>query len=180
MKQTITRALVITGAVSLLRLTGFTALAQTQKADSVKSKEAATPDKKPLVYTAVERLPEYPGGQDAMMQFISRNIKYPRKSAREGIEGRVYINFIVNLQGKVEDVQVTKGLAEDIDAEAIRVIQLLEGFSPAQQNGKPVLYRYVVPIKFTLTGQGTQKSQTVPGPLPAHNGQPRRSQRLFR
>jgi len=102
------------------------------------------------IYTFVEQSPEFPGGQEALMKYIARNIKYPESARRMGIEGTVYISFVINKEGKVSDITVMKGISKDCDEEAVRVIGTLPDWKPGKQNGMPVLVRFSLPIRFKL------------------------------
>ncbi len=112
--------------------------------DKVKEDEASE------VFVVVEEMPMYPGGGQALMQFISDNIRYPEKAKADSMQGRVILRFVVTKQGNVEDVQVLKGVHPLLDAEAVRVIYLLKGWSPGYQGGKPVNVWYSMPVTFSL------------------------------
>ena len=107
-------------------------------------------EEKDKVYTVVEQLPQFPGGDQAMYTFIQKNLKYPQQAIQAGIEGRVFVSFIVDKDGNVSNVKAEKGIGGGCDQEAVRVIKMMSGFSPAKQNGRPVTYRYIVPVKFKL------------------------------
>ncbi len=119
---------------------------------------------KSLVYTAVEQMPEFPGGKGAMMKFIMTNIVYPVKATEEHISGTVMVNFIVSSAGKVESAKVLKSVHPALDAEAIRVIGLMPGWKPGIQNGKAVDVAYTIPIQFTLKPEDKKSDEvTVTG-----------------
>jgi protein TonB len=102
------------------------------------------------IYTFVEQAPEFPGGQQELMKYIAKNIRYPESARRMGVEGTVYISFVINKEGKVSDIQVMKGISKDCDEEATRVIGTLPDWKPGKQNGMPVLVRFSLPIRFKL------------------------------
>ena len=105
------------------------------------------------VYTgAVEMLPEYPGGTAAMFEFIQKNVKYPESAKEKGLEGRVFIQFVVEKDGSLSSFQVLRGVSDDIDAEAIRVLKAMPKWKPGMNNGEPVRVQYTMPFKFQLTG----------------------------
>ena len=105
------------------------------------------------IYTdAVEVVPEYPGGFNAMFDFISKNVKYPESAKNQGLEGKVYVKFVVEKDGSLSSFQVLRGVSEDIDAEAIRVLKAMPKWKPGMQDGKTVRVQYVMPFKFQLTG----------------------------
>ena len=105
------------------------------------------------VYTGtVEVLPEYPGGTASMFEFIQKNVKYPESAKEKGIEGRVFIQFVVEKDGSLSSFQVLRGVSDDIDAEAIRVLKAMPKWKPGMNNGEPVRVQYTMPFKFQLTG----------------------------
>ena len=104
------------------------------------------------VFKQVDVFPEYPGGTNAMFDFIQKNVKYPEAAKEKGIEGKVYVQFVVEKDGSLSSFQVVRGVSEDIDAEAIRVLKAMPKWKPGMQDGKPVRVQYVMPFKFQLTG----------------------------
>lgn len=105
-------------------------------------------ENKDSVFTAVDQMPEFPGGNEALIKFIQENIKYPVEAKKKGIEGRVYVQFVVSKKGEVEDVKVLKGIGGGCDEEALRVIRMLPNFIPGKGNGKVVKVSLVQPIIF--------------------------------
>jgi TonB family protein len=105
------------------------------------------------IYTIVEVQPEYPGGTNAMLKFLAKNMKYPASARKKGIQGRVFVGFIVGADGKIENAQIVKGVDATLDSEAERVIRLFPAWKPGTQDGKPVRVRYVIPINFLLPGK---------------------------
>jgi periplasmic protein TonB len=102
------------------------------------------------VYTAVEEDAEFPGGNEAMMKFISKNIVYPRKAEKMELEGKVVVYFEIDKEGKVTNVKLYKGFNEECDQEAIRVVKMMPQWKPAKQNGRHVRVRRTLPVRFTL------------------------------
>jgi periplasmic protein TonB len=102
------------------------------------------------IFTIVEQQPEYAGGLEAMYKFIYKAYKYPSSARRMGVEGTVFVSFVVDKEGKISQVQTIKGISADCDKEAIRVIQLMPPWKPGKQNGRPVSVRFVLPIKLKL------------------------------
>lgn len=102
------------------------------------------------VYLAVEQSPQFEGGLQAMYKFMSKNTKYPAKARRMGIEGTVFVEFIVDAKGLISDVKVIKGIDSDCDKEAVRVMQMMPAWQPGKQNGRAVKVKYVLPFKFRL------------------------------
>lgn len=101
-------------------------------------------------FTVVEVMPVFPGGQTALAQYIASHLKYPTVAQENGIQGRVFVSFVVGEDGYVEDVRVIKGVEPMLDKEALRVIQSLPRWTPGNQQGKPVRVKYTVPVTFAL------------------------------
>jgi TonB family protein len=124
-----------------------------QPAKSVKKEKAnnsdMTPDKNG-VYQIVEEMPKFPGGEDALMDYVSKNVVYPKEAQEKGISGRVFVGFIVEKDGSVSDVKVLRGIGGGCDEEAVRVISGLPKWKPGKQEGKPVRVSYQMPINFKL------------------------------
>lgn len=104
----------------------------------------------PTIFDHAEVMPSFEGGLEAIYKFIKKKIHYPAASRRIGIEGTVYVSFVINSEGKVVDVKAIKGISPDCDKEAERVVSLLPNWSPGMQNHHPVSVRMTVPIKFQL------------------------------
>jgi protein TonB len=102
------------------------------------------------IFVVVEEQPEYPGGNAAMMQFLSDNIRYPVIAQENGIQGRVICNFVVERDGSITDVQVVRGVDPSLDREAVRVIQQMPRWKPGKQRGQPVRVRFTLPVVFRL------------------------------
>ena len=103
-----------------------------------------------FVFVSVEKMPEFPGGDMALLKWISENLSYPTIAAENGVQGRVSCTFVVNADGSVSDVSVVRPLDPNLDKEAIRVLQKLPKFRPGEQRGKPVRVKYSVPVRFQL------------------------------
>ena len=101
---------------------------------------------------AVEVMPEYPGGVNAMYEFIQKNLKYPESAKEKGLEGRVYVQFVVEKDGSLNDITVLRGVCDEIDAEAVRVVKAMPNWKPGINNGEPVRVQFTLPFKFQLTG----------------------------
>lgn len=116
--------------------------------DAVKSPEVS--DGNAEIFYEVEVIPEYPGGINALMKFLSENIRYPENAKNANIQGRVVIQFVVSANGKVTDPHVLRGVSHELDAEALRVVQLLPDFTPGYVDGKPVACHFTLPVNFKL------------------------------
>ncbi|MEX1238784.1 MAG: M56 family metallopeptidase [Cyclobacteriaceae bacterium] len=115
--------------------------------ETSKLAEASQEDK---IFTVVEEQPEFPGGYDSMMVFIKQNLRYPTSARMQGIEGTVYVSFIVGKDGTVYDEKLIRGISPEADAEALRVMELSPAWIPGKQNKEAVSVRFVLPIKFRL------------------------------
>lgn len=104
----------------------------------------------PIAFAVVEDKPVFPGGDAALMKFIADNTKYPEIAKENGIQGRVFIQFVIDKSGRVTRVSVAKGVDPYLDAEAKRVVSMLPNWSPGKQRGKAVPVTFVVPINFKL------------------------------
>lgn len=106
--------------------------------------------KNDMVFDVVEVMPQFPGGQIAMLQYLMKNIKYPEQAMKEGIQGRVAVRFIVEKDGSISDVKPVLSVHPLLNKEAVRVVESMPKWSPGKQNGKPVRVRFNVPVMFKL------------------------------
>lgn len=102
------------------------------------------------VYIIVEQMPIFPGGDEALRNFVTNNVQYPEEAHKNGISGRVFICFVVGKDGSVQDVKVARSINPLLDAEAIRVVKSMPKWTPGQHRGKPVKVSYTIPINFSL------------------------------
>ena len=102
------------------------------------------------IFEVVENMPEFPGGNAALMQFLSKNIKYPTIAQENGTQGRVIVQFVVNKDGSVVDPVVVRSVDPYLDKEALRVIGQMPKWTPGKQRGKAVRVKYTVPVMFRL------------------------------
>nr|WP_303777098.1 TonB family protein [Bacteroides intestinalis] len=116
------------------------------------------------VFEVVESMPEFPGGgMTAMMQFLSKNIKYPVNAQKNGTQGRVTVQFIVNIDGSISNIGIIRGVDPELDGEAVRVISTMPNWKPGTQKGKPVRVKYTVPVMFRLPDED-KKEEYKPVP----------------
>jgi len=101
-------------------------------------------------FTTVEEMPEYAGGTDALMKFIGRNTMYPDSARSNNIEGKLYVSFIIEPDGRSTEHKIIRGIHPLLDAEALRVCRLITYEKGGKQSGKPVRVQYTLPLKFTL------------------------------
>ena len=102
------------------------------------------------VYQVVEKMPEFPGGIQMLMKYLSQNIKYPEEAQKSGIEGKVICQFVITKEGMVDNVNVIRSVHPSLDAEAIRVLKAMPIWIPGEQKGTKVNVQYVLPINFKL------------------------------
>ena len=102
------------------------------------------------VFFIVEDMPEFPGGEIALRKFIANAIKYPVIAQENGIQGKVYVNFVVDKDGSVINAKIARGVDPSLDKEALRVVNSLPKWKPGMQRGKAVKVSYTVPISFVL------------------------------
>lgn len=105
----------------------------------------------------VEEMPEFPFGN--VLKYLAKTVKYPTIACENGIEGTVFVSFVVNSQGKVTDAKVVKGVDASLDKEALRVINAMPDWKPGKQRGKPVDVQYTMPIEFSIFKPSTKKIQ---------------------
>ncbi len=104
------------------------------------------------VFQAVEQMPQFPGGQEALIKYLSSHINYPPMAAENNVQGRVVVQFIVDKTGKVGEVTVVRSVDKELDKEAVRVCKSLPKFTPGRQNGQAVSVWYTLPVSFKLQG----------------------------
>ena len=102
------------------------------------------------IFTVVEQMPMYPGGDAALMGYLRDNIKYPTVAAENGVQGRVVVGFVVERAGSITDVNILRGVDPSLDREAMRVVKSMPRWNPGKQNGSAVRVKYQVPVSFRL------------------------------
>ena len=102
------------------------------------------------VFQVVEQMPEFPGGMDKLIEYLSKNIKYPSIAQENNIQGRVIVEFVVNKDGSIVEPKVMRSVDTSLDNEAMRVIKSMPKWNPGKQRGKAVRVRYTVPVLFRL------------------------------
>ena len=127
--------------MSLMALFGLT---------TVSAQKTVVAQKNQKVFDVVEQMPEYPGGIQALFEYLSQNVKYPTDAEKQKVEGRVIATFIVETDGSISSIEVVKPAFPSLDAEAIRVLSGMPKWTPGKQSGKEVRVKYTVPINFNL------------------------------
>ena len=108
----------------------------------------------------VEEMPEFPGGEREMFRFLAANIKYPPMAKDAGIQGIVYVQFVVDVDGSLTEFKLLRTVHPDLDAEALRAAKLMPNWSPGKQRGKPVRVIYNLPIRFKLADPVDEDDQS--------------------
>jgi periplasmic protein TonB len=103
-----------------------------------------------VIFTVVEDQPQFPGGESARVKFLSDNLRYPTMAREAGIQGTVFVTFVVERDGSVTDVRVLRGIGGGCDEEAVRVVQNMPRWQPGRQRGQPVRVQFNMPIRFML------------------------------
>lgn len=102
------------------------------------------------IFTVVEQMPMFPGGNGALMGYLRDNIHYPTVAAENGVQGRVVVGFVVERDGSITDVNILRGVDPSLDREAMRVVKSMPKWTPGKQNGSAVRVKYQVPVSFRL------------------------------
>lgn len=118
--------------------------------DKSKSKDSAVSQKNEKTDTATVKMPEFPGGQEALYSWLSKNIKYPDAAKKRKIEGKVFVNFTVSKTGKIDKVSILKKINDLLDAEAVRVVSSMPNWTPGENKDIPVDVEMTLPINFKL------------------------------
>ncbi len=122
------------------------------------------------IYNIVDQMPEFPGGMEAMMKYLSDNIMYPQGAKDKGIQGRVFVGFVVEKDGSVSEVKIMKGVGGECDEEALRVVKAMPNWKPGKKDGKVVRVSYTLPINFKLGDDQPAKSDKKVDMKPDKNG----------
>jgi len=135
-------------ALLLLSSNTYSATPKTKTVSKTTTPSPEVSEDKPL--TSCEQMPVFPGGQEALIKFISDNLHYPLSASQLGTHGRVTVRFVVKTTGEVTDVVVARGISDDCDNEAVRVVKLLPKWIPGKQDGRKVSVYFTLPINFVL------------------------------
>ncbi len=122
------------------------------------------------VLVNVEEQPEFPGGIQALMKFLSDNLKYPPAAMKNGIEGRVLVRFVVTQEGRIENAEIARAVNPDLEKEALRVVNHMPKWKPGKVEGKPVSVLYTLPVIFRLNKDENKGSGGANAPRPGMGG----------
>lgn len=129
----------------------------------VKGKENGKPigsNESETTFDVVEQMPQFPGGDAALMEFLSSNVRYPEEAHKKGIEGRVIATFVVKKDGSISEAKLVRSVDPQLDEEALRVINSMPNWNPGMQNGEPVNVKYTIPLTFRLQGGSKETANT--------------------
>ena len=118
--------------------------------DEIKAPEPPKHEEETKIFTVVEQMPLFPGGDAALMAYLRDNIHYPTVAAENGVQGRVVVGFVVERDGSITDVNVLRSVDPSLDREAMRVVKGMPRWTPGKQNGSAVRVKYQVPVTFRL------------------------------
>lgn len=116
------------------------------------------------IFQVVEEQPMFPGGMEEMMKFLQQNIKYPKEAQKQGKQGRVIVQFVVNKDGSITGDSVVRSVDPLLDAEALRVVRSMPNWTPGKQKGKPVRVRFTLPVTFQLNGDAPKQATEAKQP----------------
>lgn len=133
--------------------------------------KAIAPQERDDVFVVVEEMPEFPGGEDALRSFIGRTIKYPADAMKEGIQGKVFVTFVVKSDGTISDAKIARGVHPLLDNEAIRVVNSLPPWTPGKQRGQAVNVSYTIPVAFSLDGGKAKQKASFAAPKTPQKGE---------
>ena len=147
-RQRMGKAAIVAGlSVGLL---GTSQLAVAQQPDTLRMDTIEKVAEDIEIFGMVEEMPSFPGGEVKLVEYIAKNLNYPHDAIEKGIEGRVFVGFIIDVDGSVTDVKLLRGIGGGCDEEAIRVIKSLPKWRPAKQNGVFSRVSYQIPVNFKL------------------------------
>ena len=132
------RLLATLSVLAILFTVNTTATAQNKKTSNDK------------VFEKVEDMPEFSGGEQAMMDFVAKNVQYPKEAMEKEISGRVLVGFIVEKDGSISETEIVKGIGGGCDEEAVRVVKAMPKWKPGKQDGKPIRVHFILPLTFKL------------------------------
>ena len=150
--------------ISNAKITDFAAILEmrgAEKSDKLAIDTVSPASTQEGVFDVVEQMPQFPGGNEAMMKFVTQNLKYPTEAHQKGIRGNVIVRFVVREDGTVTDAEVVRHADPLLEAEALRVVSLMPRWKPGRQNGKTVPVRSSLPVVFRLDGDSTSNKSVM-------------------
>ncbi len=134
------------------------------------TKEPVVIETNEKIFTAVEEVPEFPGGTAEMYRYLQKHIRYPGPAARANVQGKVFLQFVVTKEGAVKDIKVLKGIGFGCDTEAVRVIKNMPRWVPGRQKGQPVNVQYTLPVNFQLETAEEEVTKMYPPTISGADG----------
>jgi protein TonB len=113
-------------------------------------KRAENEDETSSVFISVQQMPSFPGGETARTKFLARNLRYPTQAVEDGVQGTVYVTFVVKTNGSLADIKILRGIGGGCDEEAFRVVKKMPSWYPGYQNGRNVPVRYTLKVDFKI------------------------------
>lgn len=123
---------------------------------SAQNRDAENDNSEETTFNLVEEFASFPGGQDEMYKFIAKNLQYPEKAEKKGIEGKVHVSFVVEVDGSITDVKVLRDIGGGCGEAAVRVVKSMPKWNPAKQNGEYVRMLMILPFSFMLSDKDKQ------------------------
>lgn len=123
---------------------------------SAQNRDAENDASEETTFNLVEEFASFPGGQDEMYKFIAKNLQYPEKAEKKGIEGKVHVSFVVEVDGSITDVKVLRDIGGGCGEAAVRVVKSMPKWNPAKQNGEYVRMLMILPFSFMLSDKDKQ------------------------
>ena len=152
---------VASGVNAVVNLTDVPEISVVKDTADVKKKETAGKSSEDGVFWVAEKMPEFPGGNGAVAEYVRENMKYPAIAKEKGTQGRVIVQFVVNKKGKIVSPKVARSVDPDLDKEAIRLIKSMPDWIPGTQGGKAVDVKYTLPVSFRLDGDSSANTNTA-------------------
>jgi protein TonB len=147
-KTLLTIGIVLFSYMSYAQIANDAAVSTKQNAEEIVVKDEGVKVFEGEIFKVVEEMPEFPGGAAKMMEFIQKNIQYPMTARENGIQGRVFVNFVIEPDGSITNVTAMRGIGGGCDEEAIRVVQSMPNWKPGKQRGVAVRTSFTVSVIF--------------------------------
>lgn len=133
--------------------------AEEEIVEVVEVEEIAYETKEEEIFTVVEKMPQFPGGEEEMYTYLAENISYPELAREENVQGTVYAQFVVEKDGLISNVDVLRGIGSGCDIETKRVILNMPKWEPGEQRGKKVRVKYTLPVRFKLADEKSEEDE---------------------
>lgn len=132
------------------------------ESSSISNQDVKPENEEKEIFMVVEKMPQFTGGEIALQKYLYTNIQYPELARKEGIQGRVYVTYVVETDGSITDVRILRGIGGGCDEEAIKVVKNMPKWTPGTQRGQVVRVQFNLPIRFVLGGEtADEKNKSV-------------------